>query len=49
VGQPIDQPRGTPYLSVAAPGPHGVPQVAWVGPRDGTGGQRCYGVQIRAA
>jgi hypothetical protein len=49
VGQPTDQPRGTPYLSVAAPGPHGVPQVAWVGPRDGTGGQRCYGVQIRAA
>jgi hypothetical protein len=49
VGQPTDQPRGTPYLSVAAPGPHGMPQVVWVGPRDGTSGQQCYGVQIRAA
>jgi putative transposase len=44
VGQPTYQPHGTPYPSVAVPGPHVVHQLDLVGPRYFTGGQRFYGV-----
>jgi hypothetical protein len=49
VGQPIAHPRGTPDPSLAAPGPHVVPQLDVVGPRSFTGGPRFYGVHLMAA
>jgi putative transposase len=49
VGQPTYQPRGTPYPTLALPGPHVVHQLDLVGPRYFTGGQRFYGVHLMDA